>query len=391
MIPVMTGGWKLLVEAGMISVAAAWVLAGAVLWRGERRIRFLRAAAPLPAQSPAVSIIVPARNEERNLEEALRLLLAIDYAPLEIIAIDDRSTDRTGEILARIAAADPRLRVRTVRELPPGWLGKNYAQWLGARQARGEILLFTDADVLMEPSVLKRAVAYLESEKLDHLCAAPRVTSGGWVMQSLMGCFMLVFSLYARPWNARNPKSALFMGVGSFNLMTRRAYDAIGTHEAFAMNPIDDMMLGKLVKQKGLRQEFCWGAGLLAIDWYPSFGAMLRGLEKNAFAGAHYRVDWVLAGSVAAGVLGLLPLIGLWMGTGWLIRLSFGSVFGPIVLTGWHNRRQGYPVMGGLLLPFSFIVGIGIVWRSMVLALWRGGIDWRGTRYPLSEVRRHHL
>ncbi|PYQ54946.1 MAG: hypothetical protein DMF53_28775 [Acidobacteria bacterium] len=140
---------------------------------GNRSIRALRDLPPLAGPLPRVSIIIPARNEERNLEEALRSILALDYDNLEIDVVDDRSTDRTGEILDRMATADPRLRIVHVRELPPGWLGKNHALWLGAEKATGEFLLFTDADVVMAPSILRRAVGALVADRLDHLTAAP--------------------------------------------------------------------------------------------------------------------------------------------------------------------------------------------------------------------------
>ena len=141
--------------------------------RGNRSIRFLADLPPLAGPLPRVSIVIPARNEERNLEEALRSVLALDYDNLEIDVVDDRSTDRTGEILDRMAAADPRLRVVHVRELPPGWLGKNHALWLGAAKATGEFLLFTDADIVMEPTALRRAVGAMVADGLDHLTASP--------------------------------------------------------------------------------------------------------------------------------------------------------------------------------------------------------------------------
>src|SRR5215210_3285113 len=155
--------------------------------RGSRSIRRLRDVPPLGGPRPRVSIIIPARNEERNVEEALRSVLALDYDNLEIEVVDDRSTDRTGEILDRMAAAEPRLRIVHVRELPAGWLGKNHALWLGAAKATGEYLLFTDADIVMDPSALRRAVGAMHKadggDGLDHLTASPEIERTGLLFE----------------------------------------------------------------------------------------------------------------------------------------------------------------------------------------------------------------
>src|SRR6185295_10642022 len=143
------------------------------IWRGTRSIRFLADQPPLSGPLPRVSIVIPARNEERHVEEALQSVLALDYENLEIDVVDDRSTDHTGEILDRMAAANPRLRVVHIRELPPSWLGKNHALELGGRKAAGDYLLFTDADIVMEPTALRRAVGVMEAGGIDHLTVAP--------------------------------------------------------------------------------------------------------------------------------------------------------------------------------------------------------------------------
>src|SRR5436853_4310020 len=137
------------------------------IWRGNRSIRSLADQPPLAGPLPRVSIIIPARNEERNVEEALRSILALDYDDLEIDVVDDRSTDSTGEILDRMARANPRLRVVHVRELPPGWLGKNHARELGGSRATGDYRLWTDAEVVLAPSALRRAVAAMAADGLD--------------------------------------------------------------------------------------------------------------------------------------------------------------------------------------------------------------------------------
>ncbi len=221
---------------------------------GRRHRRDLRDIPP-PDAFPLVSIIIPARNEERNLREALQSVLTQDYPNREIIVVDDRSTDRTGAILEEMTARQSGLKLLRVTRLPQGWLGKNHALHLGAAEARGEYLLFTDADVVMAPSALARAVGYMRKEGLDQLAVGPVVTMRGQVLNCFAGAFMVFFTLYARPWKVRDPKSSSHIGIGAFNLVRSEAYRAVGGHEAIAMRPDDDMKLGKLIKKKGFLQD----------------------------------------------------------------------------------------------------------------------------------------
>src|SRR5690606_31145145 len=146
------------------------------------------------------------------------------YPDFEIVAVDDRSTDATGAILDRLAAEDPRLRVVHIAELPPGWLGKNHALWLGARESTGQWLLFTDADVVLEPTALGRAVEFARTRGLDHLTVAPQLVLPSLAVQAFVGTFLTLFSLFARPWRCRDPRSRAHLGIGAFNLLRREAY-----------------------------------------------------------------------------------------------------------------------------------------------------------------------
>lgn len=174
-----------------LATGAAWVLGGVALlaWltllvapllSGGRPLLVATLPADGPEALPRLSIVVPALNEEETVEPAMRTLLALDYPQLEIIAVDDRSTDETGGILDRLAATDPRLRVLHVRELPAGWLGKNHALHLASREATGDYILFTDADVLFEPTVLRRTVRAMIARGLDHLAVFPELVRGGF-------------------------------------------------------------------------------------------------------------------------------------------------------------------------------------------------------------------
>jgi hypothetical protein len=336
-------------------------------------------------RAPRVSIVAPALNEERNLEAAVRSLARQDYPDYEIVLVDDRSTDATPRILARLARQIPRLKVVTVAELPPGWLGKNHANMLGAQAATGEILVFTDADVMLAPSTLDRAVAHLERHGLDHLTASPETVMPGLVNQFTL-YFGLLFTLYVRPWRARNPRSTAHVGIGAFNMVRASAYRAVGGHEPIRLRPDDDLKLGKILKRAGFRQDFLAGRGMIKVEWYASWRQVRDGLMKNLYAGAEYRT-WLVALGVAAHVLLALPPFALlWTeGIAWWLNL------GCVVLYLWQgaaaSRGFGTAWWAGALLPFLALFGAYLMVRATWLTLANDGIDWRGTHYPLAALR----
>ena len=359
--------------------------------RGNRSIRFLRDLPPLAGPLPRVSILIPARNEERNLEEALRSVLALDYDNLEIDVVDDRSTDRTGEILDRLAAAEPRLRVVHVRELPPGWLGKNHALWLGAETATGDFLLFTDADVVFEPSALRRAVGAMLEDKLDHLTASPEIARPSVLFELFIGAFSLFFALFTKPWKVTDPRSPHHVGIGAFNLVRAAAYRAAGGHRAIAMRPDDDLKLGKLLKSRGFRSEFVFGQGALRVEWYASVRELIQGLMKNAFSGVDYRVRTVVVVTVLQLALFVWPFLAIFL-TSALVSgptrwLNLGSVATLVALCWINAPLAGVRRWHGVGFPLATLLFLYILWRATLLTLWRGGIDWRGTHYPLAELR----
>jgi glycosyltransferase involved in cell wall biosynthesis len=354
---------------------------------GIRSIRALRDLPPLAGPLPKVSIIIPARNEERNLEEALRSILALDYDDLEIDVVDDRSTDRTGEILDRMAAADPRLRIVHVRALPAGWLGKNHALWLGAEKATGEFLLFTDADVVMAPSALRRAVGAMVADRLDHLTAAPEIERPSALFEMFIGAFSLFFTLFTKPWRVKDPESPSHVGIGAFNLVRASAYRAAGGHQAIAMRPDDDLKLGKLLKKNGFRQEFVFGLGALRVEWYASTGELIQGLMKNAFSGVDYRV-WVVVVSTVMQLITLVwPFLALFLTSGMTRWLNLASVLVLLALCWINAPLAGVRRWHGLGFPLATLLFLYILWRAMLLTLWRDGIDWRGTHYPLAKLK----
>jgi glycosyltransferase involved in cell wall biosynthesis len=358
------------------------------LLRGVRSLGFLEDVPPIGSSiPPLVSVVIPARNEKKHLEMALQSVLGQKYPTFEIIVIDDRSTDETGEILDRMAAHNPMLRVFHIQQLPQGWLGKNYALSYGASQARGDLLLFTDADVIMEPTTMSRAVSYLNKERLDHLTLSPTLSMPSLTLRIFVTGFYFFFSLYARPWKARDSKSLSHIGIGAFNLISRQAYHAIGTHQAIAMRPDDDMKLAKIVKKNGLSQGFLFGNRFISVEWYASVRELINGMMKNSFAGLEYQISIVIVATLGQFMLFIWPFLALFL-TGGLTRMVYGIIVVILlILLGYGAHLcHGTPWLA-LGLPLASALLIYIFWKSMVQTLWRQGIYWRETYYPLRLLK----
>ena len=362
------------------------------LVRGNASIRLLAdVIVQLPEPPPRVSIVVAARDEAAGIEAGLRSLLAQDYPDYQVIVVDDRSCDATPQILAAMTKFDARLTVVRIDELPPGWLGKNHALERGAERASGSVLVFADADVVLAPDVLSRAVSHAYAGKRDHLALAPDIAARSLVLSMFMSAFTLFFTLYARPWKAPDPRSRCFIGIGAFNLVRTEVYRAVGRHARIALRPDDDIKLGKIIKDAGFSQEMLFGRGLMSVEWYPSLGAVARGLEKNSLAGVDYNVGAMLAGTLAQLAFFVWPFAALAFASGasWLLYAATCAV-----LLGGHAvlaRRLGSPAWYALGLPVMAIVFFVILWRATFITLRDGGINWRGTRYSLAALKSNRV
>jgi glycosyltransferase involved in cell wall biosynthesis len=339
--------------------------------------------------NPRVSIIVPARNEEQDIELSLTRLLELDYDNYEVIAVNDRSTDRTGEIMERVEKASRRvLRVIHHRKLPGGWLGKTHAMWTAANEATGDWLLFTDADVLFKPDSLRRALAYAEAEKADHVVLFPQMIMKRPGEFMMIAFFQTMFVFGHRPWKVADPKSKDHMGVGAFNLIRRRAYQTIGTYAALRMEVLDDMKLGKVVKEAGFAQRNVFGGELISLRWARGARGVVDNLTKNFYAVLSFQWWRVLISAVGLAFLNLGPFLGVFLSHGWE-RLPYAialfSMFSIYVGMSWRSRVPAYYF---LLHPVSTALFIYTLLLSMSHALWNDGIIWRGTRYPLEELRK---
>jgi glycosyltransferase involved in cell wall biosynthesis len=358
----------------------------------------------LASGNPRVSIIVPARNEEESVEQCLRSLLSLHYDNYEVIAVNDRSTDRTGEIMERIMhdspfsqkkgevghpiPISPELRVIQHSELPGGWLGKTHAMWTAANTASGEWLLFTDADVLFKPDSLRRALAYAEHEHADHVVLFPRMIMKRPGEYMMIAFFQSMFMFGHRPWKVADPSTDDHMGVGAFNLVRRRVYEAVGTYQALRMEVLDDMKLGKVVKNAGFAQRNVFGGDLISIRWAHGAFGVVNNLTKNFFAVLSFQSWRTLISAFGLAFLNYGPFLGLWLAHGWA-RVPYAiALLSMLLIYIGMSWRSAVPAYYLLLHPVSTTLFIYTLLRSMILTLWNDGIVWRGTKYPLEELRR---
>jgi glycosyltransferase involved in cell wall biosynthesis len=377
----------------------------------------------IPNGEARVSIIVPARNEEESIRETLTQLLALDYSNYEIIAVNDRSTDRTGQIMNEVAAAEnassadtrfdcaqgmlvrglaapalqtgadrsvraTRLKVIHISELPSGWLGKTHAMWMAGQQAGGDWLLFTDADVIFKPDSLRRALAYAEAERADHVVLFPRMIMKSPGERMMIAFFQVLFVFGHRPWRVANPKARDHMGVGAFNMVRRSVYEAVGTYRALRMEVIDDMKLGKVVKNAGFAQRNVYGEDLISLRWAKGAFGIVNNLTKNFFALLSFQWWRTVATVVGLAFLNLGPFLGVWLAHGWArvpYAVALSSLFA--IYCGM-SFRSPIPPYYFFLHPVSASLFMYILLRSMVYTLWNDGIVWRGTKYPLEELRK---
>jgi glycosyltransferase involved in cell wall biosynthesis len=369
-----------------------WLVIGLELFIGNRSLGFLKdviAARKDPLKK--ISIIVPARNEERNIREALQSMLQQDYSNLEFIIVNDRSTDNTGATLEQMQKEHPRLQVHTINDLPRGWLGKNHALQYGAERATGEILLFTDADIVMRPDTVSRSASYLRDHHLDHLCIMPNIRISSGLMGIFIMTFGIFFWLYAMPWRAADPKSKRYIGIGGFNMIRADVYRAIGMHQPIALRPDDDMKLGKLIKMNGYRQRLLHGESHLSVEWYRSVRELIDGLMKNAFAGVDYSVMAIVLTTIVQLTLGIWPFIALVITGGWALIVNSAIVFAMLALWVETAREQSLSRWYGIGCPLGILMFIYILWRAMILNIKNDGITWRGTHYSLKELKANKI
>ena len=370
-------------------IAFFWVTYGLRVAYGAIRLPWVKDFPPAPdAECPRISILFAARDEEEKMPGALATLMEIDYPELEVVAVDDRSRDATGRILDEFAAAHPRLRVVHVERLPDGWLGKPHGLQKAYEASSGEWLLFTDADVRFKPDVLRRVVSLVKTRQLDHLALLGEVEMVGFWETALITFFGLGFHLATNPSQVSNPRSSRYIGVGAFQMVRRSAYEASGTHKRLAMEVVDDMKLGKIVKEAGFRSGCAVAEDFVTVRWHAGLGNLVRGVTKNFFAGAGYDLRIVAAQLAGLVMMNILPFAGVLLGHGWIRALSAIAVVIALsfhVGVAWVMRVSP---LYALTQPLGAALFFYMLLLSTVVTLWQGGIVWRDTFYPLEELKK---
>lgn len=370
-------------------VTLLWILLGIDLAIGVPAMPSLAKFAPLAdGRCPTVSVLFGARDEAEKLPAALQTFLSLDYPHYEVIAVDDRSADATGDILSSAASKDSYLHPVRIDFLPAGWLGKPHALQTAYEHSMGEWLVFTDADVHFAPDLLRRTIALAEIKGWDHvtLLGEPKMYTLG--EKITMTFFGLALVGGTRPYAASNPRSSFYAGVGAFQLIRRSAYEKLGTHRRLAMEVIDDVKLGKLAKEAGVRSGVAKAGSAVSVHWHAGVVNLVRGTTKNFFASSGYRL-WLSS----LQVFGLLlmcvfPVIALPFVHGMPRTLALISIVLPAIAEIGVALEFRAPVIYAFTFPIGALVFVWMIARSTFVTLRQGGVIWRGTFYPLEELKR---
>ena len=353
---------------------------------------------PAPHAAPDLTVIAPACNEAPSIAATLRSLLASTGIRLQILAVNDRSTDQTGQIMEDVLTEwqsqslnqNPKhtLELIHIKELPFGWLGKPHALATAARLARADWILFTDGDVRFAPQAAELALRYAIAHQADHLVLMPDWTMASPGEAAMHGAMHALSVWRIRLWRIPDPQRKDFLGVGAFNLIRRSSYQGVGGFDSLPMEIIEDMRIGWKLKRAGYRQRVVLGPGLAAVRWSRGAWGVVRNLEKNLFALYRFRLPVALFASFGLLVQLALPLAALWTG-GWARAAALVQFAAIACLYVASRKVTRVRPMYFVAYPFAIALFLFAHLRSVTMALFRGGVLWRGTLYSLKDLRAH--
>lgn len=373
----------------LIIASVILVIWSVQLWLALRIRRAVPALSSLPPAAleswPKLSIVVPARNEGLHVAQALASKLSCGYSSLEVVAIDDRSTDDTGAIIDRAAAADPRVVPLHVTTLPEGWLGKLNAMAQGLERATGDWVLFSDADVHVEKGVLERLVSWAEAGNIDLVAVFPRMHPVGLLIDGALATMLRVLAISGRSWRANDDASSIGMSVGAFTLVRRQKLLASDAVAHLKMEVADDVAIGAYLKQCGARCRIMVGRSEVHLVFMDSVASMARSADKG---GGMVGFSWwrsVFFALMPVTLDVVLPLAAI--ASGGAARLVGIAVFA--VATATHlvlSLHFDGPLRGVLLWPIGEAF-MGALTLRAGLRAWRDqGVYWRNTFYPRSVL-----
>jgi chlorobactene glucosyltransferase len=374
--------------------AVPWLVPFFTLPRLARRTPDLSDAPP--ASGPLVSVIVPARNESETITTVLGSILATTYQPIELLVVDDRSSDDTAAVIERLAA-DDRLRLIRGEELPEGWYGKPWACFQGYRQSRGEILLFTDADTRHHPELLGRAVGALLAQRAGLVTVSPvQRCLTLWERVVMPQIWFLLALRYSPHRVNRAHKARDVIANGQFILTTREAYESAGTHEIVRHEVAEDLALAQTYLEKGLRLHFAFAERLMETRMYHGLAHLVEGWSKNMYLGGRRSFPDEPFRRALVPVLLVLPMLYWLVPPATLIAAAINAevahlLAAALLATGLSALfwilicyGMGIPAFYGLGYPIGALVALYIALRS----IWRGGrkVEWRGRVYKNKGV-----
>lgn len=340
---------------------------------------------------PRVSVVIPARNERDMIKKAIEMRLQSDYPNLEIILIDDRSDDGTGEIVDELAARDKRIQIVHIKELPEKWIGKLYAMQRGAEISTGEWLLFSDADVFVKPGTLKRVVWYAQYHGYDHISAIPHLLKENFLVDVVLSTFMRHICILGQPWQASNPRSSVGVGSGAFNMVHRKIFEDIGKFEKLRMTVTDDLTFGRVLKQAGARPMVLNGRSSVMVHFYRTLSAVAVGSERALFSffGGFSAARLIILG-VVMFLIEVSPFIILVpVGVPLLFYSGVFLIVIMIITSLISNRFFGRPWWAAFFVPLAMFIMTICMIRAAILGQKRGGIIWRGTFYSSDELKEY--
>ena len=371
-------------------VASALWAGAAALALHERR-RAPRPDAEPPAHpGPLVSVVVPARNEERGVGAGIASLRALDYRAIEVIVVDDQSSDRTLAAAREAAGDDARVRVVAGGPLPDGWVGKSWACWQGVRAARGEWLLFTDADVLHAPDSLGRTLAMARRLGRGGLTLFPTIDCEGVAECVVTPAALTAIGTFVAPGPlARSDRSRVAIAAGGYILISRRLYDAVGGHAAIRTRMVDDVCLAAAVKRFGALLVPVPAGRLARLRMYHGTREVWDGWSKNASFAAVGGPAKGLVSAATVAALALAPagaaLGGLRARDGRLAAIGLAGAGAMVALQRLSVWAVPTPARYAGTLPLGMLVLSGATARGALERLAGRGPQWRGRRYPLAR------